>query len=158
MCLKTFGLASFKPIIIKIAARHAIGILFSNPGIKITAISRNAPCIIAESFVFAPAFTLAVVLTITDVIGKPPSNPARIFPTPCAFNSVFALENLFIGSILSPASRHNNVSILATAAIVAAVTQTAGLVKPEKSGKVNCPKNSLADEAVGNCTKCSLAI
>jgi hypothetical protein len=31
--------------------------------------------------------------------------------------------------------------MLATAAIVAAVIQTAGFVKPEKSGKVNRPKN-----------------
>src|SRR6186713_644368 len=112
----------------------------------------------ADIFVFAPAFTLAVVLTITDVIGMPPINPAKMFPIPCAFNSVLELENLFIGSILSPASKHNNVSTLATAAIVAAVTHTAGFVNDEKFGKLNWPKNSLTEEATGNCTKCSPVI
>src|SRR6188508_751391 len=158
MCLTIFTLASFKPIMIRIAARQAIGILFSKPGIDITAINKKTPCATADNLVFAPAFTLAVVLTITDVIGNPPIRPAKIFPTPCAFNSAFALEYLFIGSILSPASRHNNVSILATAVMVAAVIHTAGFVNAEKSGKVNWPKNSLAEEAVGNCTKCSPAI
>ena len=30
--------------------------------------------------------------TITDVIGKPPIKLDNIFPTPCAFNSVFPSE------------------------------------------------------------------
>src|SRR6185295_12866023 len=111
-----------------------------------------------DSLVFAPAFMLAVVLTITEVIGRPPNKPERKLPTPCAFNSTFALENLFIGSILSEASRQRSVSMLATVAIVAAVTQTAGLPIAERSGKVNWLKNSLAEEAVGRLTRCSPAI
>src|SRR5688572_29892038 len=150
MCMKTLGFDILKPIKIKLAARQSIVILFSKPGIEITATNNTVPCTIADNLVLAPAFILAVVLTITEVIGSPPSKPAKIFPTPCAFNSTLALEYLFIGSILSAASRHNSVSILATAAMVAAVIQTPGFVNPEKSGKVNCPKNSLAEEAVGN--------
>ena len=63
-----------------------------NPGIVTTATNKKVPCAIADNFVLAPAFILAVVLTITDVIGKPPINPESILPMPCAFNSVFALE------------------------------------------------------------------
>src|SRR5688500_6743836 len=134
ICLNTFGLARRKPIIIRIAARQAIGILFSRKGMLTTATSRNTPCAIADSFDFAPAATLADVLTITDVIGKPPTRPDNILPIPCAFNSVLALEYLFRGSILSPASRHSNVSILATTAIVAPIIQMSGFVNAEKLG------------------------
>src|SRR5688572_9273666 len=112
----------------------------------------------AETLVLAPALMLAVVLTITEVMGRPPSNPDKKLPTPCAFNSTFALEYLFIGSILSAASKQRSVSMLATVAIVAAVTHTAGLPIAERSGKLNCPKNSLAEEAVGSLTRCSPAI
>src|SRR5688572_5000073 len=106
MCLKTFTLASFKPIMIRIAARQAIGILLSKEGMDITAINKKTPCATADNLVFAPALIFAVVLTITDVIGNPPRKPDRMLPTPCAFNSVLALEYLFNGSILSAASRH----------------------------------------------------
>ncbi len=92
MCLNTFVLARRKPIIIKIAAKQAIGILFNRNGMVTTVSNRNTPCAIDDNLVLAPAFTFAEVLTITEVIGKPPINPERILPIPCAFNSVFALE------------------------------------------------------------------
>src|SRR6188474_387194 len=113
---------------------------------------------IVESFDLAPALILADVLTITDVMGRPPIKPAKIFPIPWALNSVFELANRLNGSIFPPASRQSSVSILATVAIVAAAIQTAGFVNPEKLGKLNWLKNSPKEEAVGNFTKCSPVI
>ncbi len=158
ICLNTFGLASLKPIMIRMAARQAIGILLSKEGIDTTATNKNMPWAIAESLVLAPAFTLAEVLTITEVIGRPPIKPEIRLPIPCACNSLFALEYLFNGSILSPASRHSSVSMLATMAIVTPTIYTLLFVSALKSGLVNCPKNSEKEDAVGSVTRWSCDI
>ena len=42
-----------------------------------------------DNFVAAPALILTELLTITDVIGMPPTKPEKIFPIPCATNSLF---------------------------------------------------------------------
>ena len=56
-------------------------------------------------------------------MGKPPINPERIFPVPCANSSLLVGVTFLSGSILSVASTHNNVSKLATNAIVNAVNR-----------------------------------
>src|ERR1043165_6716364 len=100
------------------AANDDRGILFNKPGIIVTQINISKPCMIVEVLVFACAFILAELLTITLVIGKPPIKPEAILPIPCANNSRLGEVALFSGSILSTASRHNKVSIEATAAMV----------------------------------------
>lgn len=72
----------------------------------------------AAILVRPPAFTLADERTVTAVIGKVPIKPAIVFPIPCATNSLFVGETLFIGSILSAASKLKSVSNEATIAIV----------------------------------------
>lgn len=41
----------------------------------------------AENLVTAPVFIFTLLLTITDVTGKPPANPETRLPNPCAHNS-----------------------------------------------------------------------
>src|SRR5690606_33627538 len=96
----------------------SIGILLRMPGIARIASSNSTPWDMADNLVLAPALIFAVVLTITEVIGSPPIIPEIMLPMPCAFSSLLGLEYLFLGSILSPASRQSNVSMLATTAIV----------------------------------------
>ena len=73
-------------------------------GMKSNDNNNNKPWNIAAILVLPPAFTLAELLTITDVIGKPPKKPLIMFPVPCATNSLFVGVTLLIGSILSTAS------------------------------------------------------
>src|SRR5690242_13183684 len=109
---------------------------------------------IVDAFDFACAFTLAELLTITLVIGKPPIRPEAMLPIPCANNSRLGEVALFSGSSLSTASIHNSVSIDATAAIVKAIIYTCGFFNCEKSGNVKKLTNSLKLEATGTFTKC----
>ena len=67
---------------------------------------------------FAPACKLALLLTITLVIGNPPIKPDIVFPMPCANNSLLVLVTLLSGSKLSTASTLNKVSKLAIMAII----------------------------------------
>ena len=104
--------------------------------------------------VLPPDCILAEDLTITCVTGRPPINPDTILPAPCATSSLLVGVTLFRGSNLSVASTHNNVSRLATRAIVKAVTQIAGFVIPEKFGVLNCPKNISKLSGIGTLTRC----
>ena len=104
------------------AASDAKGIRFKICGIKITVIISNAPCTIADTFDFAPAFIFAELLTITCVIGNPPIKPEIIFPTPCAFSSRFVPDLYYNESSLSVASTLKSVSKLPIKAIVMAIT------------------------------------
>ena len=76
-----------------------------------------------------------------------------MLPAPCAKSSRLVGVTRFSGSNLSVASTHNNVSKLATNAIVKAVTHIAGLVIAVKFGKLNCPKNELTSSGTGTFTK-----
>jgi hypothetical protein len=78
--------------------------------------------------VFAPAFTLALLLTITLVSGSPPISPLVKLPNPCATSSLFGGVTLLIGSNLSTASIPNSVSKEATIANVSPLIQTSALV------------------------------
>src|SRR5688572_8052280 len=89
-----------------------------------------------EYFDRAPEDALVVVLTITEVTGRPPTRPHKVLATPCAFNSRFNGVIRLYGSILSAASILNKVSILATRATVAAILYTAGLRAACQSGKL----------------------
>ena len=64
---------------------------------------------------------------------------------------------LFSGSILSAASIHSNVSILATIAIVNPTTQTSYVDIDEKLGNEKKPIKSLKLFAIGSLTRCSSA-
>ena len=66
------------------AAKLARGIIFSIPPMLIALISKNTPCSIADSLVFAPKVIFAELRTITWVTGKPPIRPETILPRPCA--------------------------------------------------------------------------
>ena len=110
----------------------------------------------ADSFDFAPEFTLALLRTITLVTGKPPINPATELPIPCANNSLLVLVILRSGSRLSIASILSNVSNDAINAMTMPYTITVPFKKPLKSGRVKKLKNSLALPAAFICTRCSL--
>ena len=118
------------------AASEASGIKLSTDGISATQNSNKNPWSIADIFVFAPAFTLADVLTITDVIGNPPISPEKIFPTPCAFNSRLVGVTLLYGSNASAASIFSSVSRLATIASVRPVVHTCGRDRYSNFGKI----------------------
>ena len=99
-----------------------------------------------------------MVLTTTDVIGKPPISELKILPIPCAFNSTLVLVYLFCASILSEASMHNKVSIEATTAIVMATIQTFEFEIAVKSGVTMIFFNSSKEVGTGKLTKCSFVI
>src|SRR5690606_5565061 len=150
--LNNVGLASLYPTTNRIAAKTDNGILFNNLGIRITEINNKNPCRIVDNFDLPPDCTLAELLTITCVIGKPPINPEIMFPVPCANNSLLVGVTFLSGSSLSDASTHNKVSKLATRAMVNAVTQTSTLVITVKFGKLNWLKKSEALSGIGTLT------
>ena len=76
----------------------------------------------------------------------------NILPIPCANNSLLVGVTRFKGSILSVASTHNNVSKLATKAIVKAVIQTCGFEIASKLGKRNWAKNEAVSSGTGTLT------
>src|SRR5690606_23272060 len=141
------------PIVSKIAARVAMGILFSNAGMDATQINRSRPWIIADIFDFAPALALAEDLTTTDVIGRPPRTPLIMLPIPCALSSTFVLTKRFRGSILSVASIQSKVSIEATIVMVTATTQTPGLAMEAKAGVMKTSRSSSMLDGTGKLTK-----
>ena len=73
------------------AASEARGILINKNGMVKTAPIKKIPCETAAIFVFPQDVTFAEVLTITEVMGIPPIKQLNMFPTPCAFNSLFVL-------------------------------------------------------------------
>ena len=105
------------------AAKLAFGISIKMLGMVNTQIRSKMECMIADSFVFAPAFIFAELLTITAVTGNAPINPQSVFPIPCAINYLFVLEVRFFGSNLSVASTLSNDSKLATMASVTTTVQ-----------------------------------
>ena len=138
-------------------AKLAKGIMLSSPAMVSALINKNIPCKIVDAFVLPPKEIFAELLTITCVTGKPPINPEKIFPNPCAFNSLLVGVTPLSGSILSVASTLNNVSRLATMASITAIFHTSGLYIALISGKVNCVKKSLRPDGTGRLTSCSFA-
>ena len=59
----------------------------STQGSRLTKPSSQTPCRIAEARVRAPAWTLAALRTMTPVMGRAPSRPQSMLPTPCAASS-----------------------------------------------------------------------
>ncbi len=112
---------------------------------------------IADNFDLAPAFTLALLRTITLVTGRPPIKLAAALPTPCENNSLLVLVTRLSGSRLSIASMLSNVSSEAIRAINAPYIITFPSRKPLKSGNVKKPKNSAALFATGILTRCSFS-
>jgi hypothetical protein len=76
------GLASLKPVTIKMAARQARGIRLSSCGKNNTQASSNTPCTMVLSRVLLPALMLTLLRTITLVTGSPPTSPESMLPTP----------------------------------------------------------------------------
>jgi len=76
----------------RIAARQDSGIMFNHTGMITTLTSSRTPCRMAASFVRPPASMFTELRTMTDVIGRPPINPATTFPTPWASSSRFGGE------------------------------------------------------------------
>ena len=74
MFLNKDGFASLYPVKTRMAASEALGIIFSRPQMPQVKIIK--PCNIALILVRAPAFTLALLLTITLVNGSPPRGTA----------------------------------------------------------------------------------
>src|SRR5688572_29331203 len=149
------GFANLYPTIIKIAAKHARGILFKSDGIRKAVKSSKIPWEMEDAFVRAPAATLAELLTITAVIGNPPISPLTILPSPCALSSWLSGDVRLNGSSLSTASILNKLSKLATMAIVNATVHVESVMIAEKSGKANCSIKDGNPSDTGNETKCS---
>src|SRR5690606_20453698 len=76
------GSASLNPIRNRIAANVAMGILLSNMGMDKAHIKSRQPWTTVDNFDLAPADILAVDLTTTVVMGKPPKRPLTMFPIP----------------------------------------------------------------------------
>ena len=76
ICLNSFGLASFQPVMIRTAARQDRGIWFSHAGSRATHRSSNRPWTRVASLVLPPALMFTELRTITEVTGKPPISPA----------------------------------------------------------------------------------
>lgn len=85
------------------------------------------PCVNDASLVWAPAFILTELRTITAEIGSPPIKPLIILPSPCASNSRSAGATLRKGSSLSAASRLKRDSMLAIKARVTPVKRISDL-------------------------------
>jgi len=75
-----------------------------------------------ESLVREPAFTLTELRTMTEVMGRPPTRPAAMLPTPWATSSRFCGVQRRCGSSRSVASTFSSVSSEATMASVTAAT------------------------------------
>src|SRR4051794_41147236 len=137
----------------RIAARQDNGIKFSQAGRNTTLTSNRAPWAIVASFVFAPALMLTELRTITVVIGSPPISPETRFPIPWDHSSRLGFEVRRCGSSLSVASRFNNVSSDATAAIVTPARYTAGFDQCEESGDGRSRKSPPKLSDTGTCTR-----
>ena len=108
----------------RIPARLARGISRSTNGITTTQPSSQAPCKIVDNRVFAPASTLALLRTMTPVIGSTPRQPQIRLPMPCAASS----RSYFVRTpecIASTAVAHSSVSAEAIRASENAATSTA---------------------------------
>ena len=75
ICLNSFGLASFKPVMIRTAARQDRGIWFSHAGSRATHSSNSRPWTMVASLVLPPALMFTELRTITDVTGKSADQP-----------------------------------------------------------------------------------
>ncbi len=91
---------------------------------------------------------------MTPVSGRPPINPERVFPTPCARSSRFGGASRLYGSILSVASRESRVSSDATIPKVTATRQTTGFVIAPHAGIANCCAHSAPLVGIGRATRC----
>ena len=94
-----------------------------------TASKSQNPCAKEESLVFPPASALAELLTITAVMGIPPSIPLKKFPVPWAISSRFCGVIRLNGSNLSMAAILNRVSSVATKQIMMALRHISVLLK-----------------------------
>ena len=65
----------------------AVGIIRKRNASPMTNTSSQTPCRTADSRVFAPAWMLAELRTMTPVIGSAPRQPQSMLPIPCAHNS-----------------------------------------------------------------------
>ena len=116
----SFGLASLKPVTTSTAASAESGMRLRSPGSSATLPSSSRPWKIAERLVREPAFTFTELRMITEVIGRPPTMPAAMLPTPWARSSRFCGVQRRWGSRRSVASMLRSVSSDATIASVTA--------------------------------------
>ena len=158
MPAKTAGLDSRRPVAIRIAARHDSGSRLMRLGNTSTASASSRPCTIAARLVRAPASTLTLDRTISQVIGRPPSSPDTQLPTPWAISSRLAGVVRRSRSSRSTASVVSSAWSEATSAIATAAAYTAGLPIWLKSGVVRNAKKPLTVAVTGTCTQCDGSI
>lgn len=115
---------------------------------------------IVDIFVSAPVLIFTELLTITEVMGIPPTRPVRVFPIPWATSSRFGGVFLLWGSSSSAASMASKLAIEAIRVIVIATPHTCGLVIEEKSGYVTNSESRLISGMFTRCTssRCNAGI
>src|SRR5262249_24685040 len=121
--LKTLGEARRKPVITNIAARAAIGIRSITDDATSTKAKIKKPWKKLDQRVRAPAAILAVDLTISEIIGKPPINPETALPSPTAAMSLLRFDLRLKGSNLSMAAQLSSVSTPCTKVIESTESQ-----------------------------------
>ena len=151
---KRVGLASLKPVTSSTAASAASGMRLRSVGTSSRLPRSRKPWKIVDARVRPPDCAFTELRMITDVIGRPPSAPAAMLPTPCATSSRLGGEARRSGSSLSVASRLRSVSSDATTASVAPASSTFVSFQREKSG--NCTRSSQPTSpwpSTGTCTR-----
>ena len=156
--MKIANFVNLKPVIIKIAARQALGINANKLGKSNTLIKSNEAWIIVDNLDLAPELIFAELRTITEVTGKAPKKPQVILPIPWASNSLLVLDSFLSGSNLSTASIPNSVSKLATIAKVKTIIQNVLVFAELKSGKNKLAFKSAKEEIIGKLTRWMLSI
>ena len=114
--------------------------MWTIPGAKATNASRKRPCQRSAKRVRAPASRLALLRTISEIIGRPPIAATTTLAVPTASRSRFMSVLRFHGSSRSIALAESSDSTLPTRANItthqAAASRVAGDVNTEKSGRV----------------------
>src|SRR3954471_10244382 len=103
-------------------------------GTRATQLSRNTPCHISAKRVRAPLSMLALLRTISEIMGRPPMDATAVLAIPTAIRSRFMLVLRFQGSIMSMALALSIDSSDPMSANITTHFHPAAVCKAEKSG------------------------
>src|SRR5579883_789992 len=138
----SLGDASRNPVNTSIAPRAASGISRIAPGSSRTNASRNSPWNRSADLVRAPLSMFALLRTISEIIGRAPTNEQRVFATPTASRSRFWSVFRRHGSIMSIAWELSIDSMVPISENSTTYLTPVAVARPEKSGSRNAAPGS----------------
>ena len=130
----SFGDASRQPVYTSIAPRAASGMLWIRFGNSRTKPRRNSPCQAFAHLVRPPASRFALLRTISEIIGSPPTAAASVLAMPTAVRSRSKFVFRFHGSSSSMALALNSDSRLPMTTNSIRYVRPVPVARPRKSG------------------------